>query len=157
VAQERPNFTGTWLMDMARSESSAQQSDSSPRKPITVVVVQRPTDLTIETRTDDKNQALTYKLTSTTADQETAPIGTVGSADSVQSAIMRWDGPRLVTVTVYRLNGMAVNRTEIRTLAPNGREMFVETHLQVQHGYESDGRGPQGYTSAKDVYVRTDR
>jgi hypothetical protein len=95
LAQERPNFTGTWLMDMTRSESPAQQSDSSPRKPVTLVVAQRPTDLTIETRTDDKNQALTYKLTSTTADQETAPIGTVGSADSVQSAIMRWDGPRL--------------------------------------------------------------
>jgi hypothetical protein len=42
-------------------------------------------------------------------------------------------------------------------LSGGGGEMTVETELQMQHGYESNGRGPAGYGTAKDVYVKESR
>jgi hypothetical protein len=49
---------------------------------------------------------------------------------------------------------MSAKKTETRWLSDNGREMTIETEMQMQHGYESDGKGPAGYGVAKDVYVR---
>jgi hypothetical protein len=69
----------------------------------------------------------------------------------------RWDGPILVTQTVYAVNGMATTKVDKYRLSGGGREMTVDTELQMQHGYESNGRGPAGYGTAKDVYVKDGR
>ena len=37
-AQQKPDFTGTWTMDMSRSESAAQGTDVSPRTPVKLTV-----------------------------------------------------------------------------------------------------------------------
>ena len=34
AAQETTDFTGSWLMDLSRSESAAQGADASPRMPV---------------------------------------------------------------------------------------------------------------------------
>jgi hypothetical protein len=85
-------------------------------------------------------------------------VGTAGSDPPAPNRIIRahvrWDGPVLMTETVYRVNGMSTTRTERRRLSADGREMTVETELQMEHGYESNGRGPAGYGTAKDVYVK---
>jgi hypothetical protein len=52
---------------------------------------------------------------------------------------------------------MAVKKIDAYRLSGDGAELTVETELQVQHGYESNGRGPAAYNKAKDFYRRSMR
>ena len=136
---------------IAATESSAQPADASPKKSVTLTIVHRPAELTIDTETDGRKEPLTYNFDE--RDARPQPIGTAG--DTVESALVHWEGAQLVTMTVYRVNGMAVKKTNIHRLSAHGIEMTVETQLQVQHGY--NGRDPAAYTNAKDVYRKSTR
>jgi hypothetical protein len=153
-AQERPAFNGTWVMDMTRSESAAQAPDAAPKTPVSIGITQRPDALTIQTIRDGHSETVSYSFERV----EPEAVGTAGSdnpnATRIIRTLVRWDGPVLVTETVYSVNGMATSKTERRRLSADGREMTVETELQVEHGYESNSRGPAGYGTAKDVYVK---
>jgi hypothetical protein len=155
-SQAHPGFDGAWLMDLTRSESAAQGADASPRQHVRLDIAQRPAVMTI-TRTVD---GVPEKIDYTFGDVDRSAVGTRGTSDpkvAVEQASARWDGDKLVTVTVYRVNGMATKKTETRTLSADKREMIVRTELQMQHGYESsDGRGPAGHAFAQDVFVRAD-
>jgi hypothetical protein len=155
VGQERPNFDGPWTMDMTRSESAAQAVDATPRTPVRLAITSSPGSITIRTTTDGKGETVAYTFD---------PVTRAAVADSrgreervIDQTQARWDGASLVTVTVYRVNGMSAKKTETRRLSADGREMTIETEMQMQHGYESDGKGPAGYGVAKDVYVRDSR
>ena len=155
AAQERPNFTGEWVMDMTRSESAAQGPDVSPRRPVRMDITHTPTALTVKTATDERSESQTYSFD---ANQDRSrAVGTDGSANRKgEQALARWQGEKLITETVYLVNGMAATKTETRHLSADGKEMIVETQLQIHHGYQSSGRGPEGsYTAVKDVYTRT--
>lgn len=151
VAEERPNFNGSWVMDMTRSESAAQAADAAPRTPVKMAITAAPNALTIRTTTDGKGETVAYTFETVT---RTTPDARKGEERAIDQAQARWDGASLITVTVYRVNGMSAKKTETRWLSDNGREMTVETEMQMQHGYESDGKGPAGYGVAKDVYIR---
>ena len=78
--QSTTDFSGTWKMDAARSESAHQ---AVPIGPVTLVIKQTATELTIETRRSDTDKSeihsetLTYKLDgseSTVAGTEGTPI-----------------------------------------------------------------------------------
>ena len=152
VAQGRPNFDGPWIMDMTRSESAAQAADAAPRTPVLLAITSSPASVTIKTTTDGKGETVAYTFD---------PVVRAAVADSrgrderaIDQSQARWDGASLITVTVYRVNGMSAKKTETRRLSSNGKEMTIETEMQMQHGYESDGKGPAGYGVAKDVYIR---
>jgi hypothetical protein len=155
VAQERPNFDGPWVMDMTRSESAAQAADATPRTPVKVAIETSASSVTVRTTTDGKGEHVTYTFDPATR----ADAGGTSGRDerAIDQAQARWEGPSLITVTIYRVNGMSAKKPETRWLSSNGKEMTVETEMQMQHGYESDGKGPAGYGVAKDVYVRDSR
>jgi len=138
-AQGRPDFSGTWKMDSSRSESAAQ---AEPIGPVTLVIVQTPNDVKIETTRAQRSSAVTYKFDGS---KVTVSNGTLTT---------HWDGVKLVTEGVFDVNGAAVTMTEIRTLAAGGSEMLVEKTVVVQHGYPDTLRGTQNYVAGKDVFVR---
>ena len=138
-AQGRPDFSGTWKMDASRSESAAQ---AEPIGPVTLVIVQTPTDLKIETTRAQGSTTATYKFDGS---KVTVSNGT---------ATTHWDGVKLVTDGVFDVQGQTVTQTEIRTLAAGGNEMLVERTVVVQHGYPDSLKGTQNYVAGKDVYVR---
>lgn len=156
-ADERMAFNGTWVMDMTRSESAAQGPQAAPKTPVRVGIAHVAGSLSIQTIRDGHRETVAYSFEPV----EPKAVGTAGSddpgANRVIRALVRWDGPVLVTETVYRINGMAATKTERRRLSADGREMTVDIELQMEHGYESNGRGPAGYSKAKDVYVKDDR
>jgi hypothetical protein len=152
VGQERPNFDGPWVMDMTRSESAAQAADAAPRTPVKIAITSSPASVTIRTTTDGKGETVAYTFDPVT---RAAAVESRGKDErAIDQSQARWDGATLITVTVYRVNGMSAKKTETRRLSANGKEMTIETEMQMQHGYESDGKGPAGYGVAKDVYVR---
>lgn len=138
-AQARPDFSGTWKMDATRSESAAQ---AEPIGPVTLVIVQTPNDLKIETTRAQGSSTATYKFDGS---KITLSNGT---------ATTHWDGPKLVTEGVFDVQGATVTTTEIRTMAAGGNEILVDKTVVVQHGYPDTLKGTQNYTAGKDVFVR---
>jgi hypothetical protein len=141
-AQTSNDFSGTWTMDPARSES-AQQGEVV--KPTTVVISQTPTELRVETTRGERHESVLYPLVK-------AARPAAGPAAAGQPAAY-WEGDRLVTETQRPVNGMTVTVKEARTLGPTGREMTVETIVIVQHGYSMPGA--KNYGTSKDVFTRT--
>ena len=92
-AQNQPDFSGTWLMDPARSEAAAQ---GAPIGPVTVAIRQTPVEVRIETTRNGRTDAVRYLPSSA---QPT------GGGDMVGA--FRWDGPKLVTRLVTDINKQA--------------------------------------------------
>jgi hypothetical protein len=151
-AQQKPDFTGTWTMDMSRSESAAQGTDVSPRTPVKLILRQSPAAVTVETDRDGSRERLQFVF-----GQSELPTGTSGRKDAdVEPAGVEWRGGDLVTTTVYRVNRMPVKQVRTLRLAQNGREMIVETRVEMQHGYESDHPDYKSGTMVTDVYTKSD-
>lgn len=144
LSQTRPDFSGTWALDLTRSASAVQ---NEPIGPTTVVIRQTSTELRIETRRGEKTSAVTYIPGS--ADAITNPT----NRSNLLTSMWYWDGPKLVTETVRNVSGQTVRTKEIRTLDAGGSEMSVDTLLVVEHGYSL--RGAQNYGSGRDVYKRS--
>jgi hypothetical protein len=126
-------------MDASRSESAAQ---AEPIGPVTLVIVQTPSDLKIETTRAQGTNTATYKFDGS---KVTVSGGTLTT---------HWDGVKLVTEGIFDVNGAAVTMTEVRTLTAGGTEMLVDRSVVVQHGYPDTLRGTQNYVGGKDVYVK---
>ena len=140
-AQRTLDFSGTWTMDLARSESSQQGASV---KPVTFVITQMPTQVRIETTRGDRLENVLY------------PLGRARGAAAASSGAAHpeayWEGDKLVTETQRPVNGYTVTVKEARTLAPGGGEMTVETTVIVQHGYSMPGA--KNYGTSKDVFTR---
>jgi hypothetical protein len=141
TAQDRPDHSGTWAMDEARSESPTHEGFAGP---VVWVVKHTPHELAVEIKRGPKAVAMTYKLYDK---QPTSP-----STEGVPSFRGYWDGNRLVTETAQNIQGQTVTTKEIRTLQPGGRELVVERLIIVEHGYTL--KGTQNYNTAKDVFTR---
>lgn len=126
-AQTAPDFSGTWTMDLTRSEAAAQ---GTPIGPVTVAIRQAPGEVNIETTRNGRTEAVRYLPVSAKVTGATEPMGS-----------FRWDGAKLVTRLVTDINKQAITVEEVRTLDPAGREMTVEVMLVVEHGYQSGGTG----------------
>jgi hypothetical protein len=142
-AQSRSDFSGRWAMDASRSESVA---GDLPVVPVTVVIRQTGSELTIETTRPDDNRVVTYKLD-----------GSETVTPTVRSS-MRWDGQQLVTTTTYRVTeGWIMTLYETRSLNAGGKEMTIDIAVNVQHGYSDVKTSvpPQNYRPVKDVFTKT--
>lgn len=139
-AQSKPNFTGTWKMDSARSESAMQDQ---PIGPITLVISQSGSELRLQTIRNDGTTTVVYRLD--------------GSEAALKDGKSRtyWQGDRLVTESEREIQGQTVTTKESRRLVADQNEMEVESELQVHHGYSLSGArvGAKG----RDVYVRVPR
>ena len=148
--QEHPNFTGTWVMDVSRSETAGQAPEVVRRAPVTLIIAQSPDGLVIETEADGRRESVNYSFIR--QQDPPTPVGTSGpNATTVQQALAEWKGDRLETLAVLTINGKAVTKVVSRTLDPSGAEMTVETRLAVQHGYEANGAN---VGNAKDVFIK---
>ena len=129
-AQTRPDFSGTWTFDEAKSDPApagrggggrgrglglgAGAGTSGP-----VVIAQTATDITIG--------ANTIKFDGS----ETTITGGRGGAARAKAS---WEGAQLVITSSLDVRGFSVTTKEVRSLSADGKVMTVETTLT----------GPQG-------------
>ena len=125
--QSHPDFSGTWSMDLTRSEAAAQ---GTPIGPVILVIRQTPEELRIDTTRNGRTESVRYLPASAKA---------TGGGELLGS--FRWDGTKLITNFVADINKQAITVQEVRSLDPAGREMTVELTLVVEHGYQSGGSG----------------
>ena len=142
-AQRSTDFSGTWSMDLLKSESSQQGAEV---KPVTFVITQNPTQVRIETTRGERIENVLYPLLRTRG-----ATGTSGSPGAAHPEAY-WEGDTLVTETQRPVNGYTVTVKEARSLGPGGKEMTVETTVIVQHGYSMPGA--KNYGTSKDVFIK---
>jgi hypothetical protein len=125
AAQALPDFSGTWTMDLSRSEAAAQGPAIGP---VTVAIQQGSGEIRIETTRNGTTEAVRY-----------LPAGMKSASAEERVGTFRWEGATLITNLNTHINNQAVTFQEIRSLNPDRTEMAVEVTLTVQHGYTGGG------------------
>lgn len=139
--QPKTDFTGSWTMVAARSQSPLQ---TPPITSQTHNITQTDASLTVETIRDDRRATVTFTI-------ETEPKPTAGSMGA-GAARAYWDGAKLVTERAGTVQGQTVTIKVVRELSADGQEMTVQSLVAVQHGYTL--RGARNYGTAIDVFTR---
>ena len=148
-AQGGSDFSGTWKMDPARSESAHQ---AVPIGPVTLIINQTATELRIETRrsqpggTAIQSEILTYKL-----DGTESTIAAQTGAPPVKTKA-HWNGDKLVTETERNVQDASVTTAYIHSLDPKKKELTVDKTLLIQHGYQFEGS--KSYGTGRDVFIK---
>ena len=124
-AQGLPDFSGTWKMDLSRSEAAAQGPAIGP---VTVAIQQTPAEVRVETTSNGMSETVRYLP---------VEVKTVSAGERVGT--FRWEGAKLITNLATHVNNQAVTYQEVRSLNPDRTEMTVEVTLAVQHGYTTGG------------------
>jgi len=142
VAQQRPDFTGRWVLDEQRSESAHYPEFVGP---VIVVITQSDHDVRLEVTRGADTTTETYRIyPSAEAAASVPPV--------VPSFRSHWEDARLVTDTVRNVNDATVRTKESRALSSDGSEMTVEATVIVEHGYTLEGA--KNYGHGRDVYKR---
>src|SRR5688500_5009791 len=117
AAQIAPDFSGTWSMDLTRSESAAQ---GTPIVPVTVEIRQMSVVGRMETTRNGRTESVRCLPASANA---------TGAGELLGA--FRLNGQKLATTLVTYIIKQAITVKEVRSLDPGGREMSVEVSIVV--------------------------
>ena len=141
-ASHSADFTGSWKMIPARSESPQQ---TPPVTEMTFVIAQAASEIRIDmTSGADKTVSVVFPIVPAPKPPAPPPAGDEKRA--------YWEGNALVMERGGTISGQTVSSRQALTLSPDRSEMTVERLVIVQHGYTL--RGAKNYASVKDVFVR---
>ena len=121
-AQTKPDFSGTWTMDAAKSDP-APHGRGGGGGGGSQTIKQTAAELSVQTQGRQGPQTMTYKLDGSESSNE--QMGR-GGAVTVKSKA-KWDGSKLVIESTRDMGGQSVTTTETRSLSADGKEMTVET------------------------------
>ena len=128
-AQGKPDFSGTWTMDAAKSDP-APAGRGGGGGAATLTIKQTATELSIQSEGRQGPQTMTYKLDGSESKNE--QMGRGGAQTVVSKA--KWDGASLVIESSREIQGMSITTKEVRTLDNGGKEMKVQTTIQTPQG-----------------------
>ena len=129
-AQGKPDFSGTWTMDAAKSDPAPAGRGGGGGGAASVTIKQTGTELTIQSEGRQGPQTMTYKLDGSESKNE--QMGRGGATTVVSKA--KWDGASLVIESSREIQGMSITTKEVRTLDSGGKEMKVQTTIQTPQG-----------------------
>jgi len=140
----RADFTGSWKMVAARSESPQQ---TPPVTEMTFVIEQGADQIRLDITSAGRPVSVIYPFIPSPKTPVDPPAGDERRA--------YWDGNRLVVERGGTISGQTVSSKQWLSLSPDGSEMTVERLVIVQHGYTL--RGAKNYAAVKDIFVREPR
>ena len=124
LAQEKPNFAGTWVLDPAKSEMGGGPGGGrGPGGPITIT--QTAAELTIDQTMGENTVKRVYKFDGTPSVNET-PRGK-------STIVSKWEGAKLVSTIKSETQRGAMESTETRSLGADGT-MVVEMTMNAPNG-----------------------
>jgi hypothetical protein len=130
LAQVKPDFSGTWTLDAAKSDPPPQGRGGGGGGAGTLTIKQTATELSIQSEGRQGPQTMTYKLDGSESKNE--QMGRGGAQTIVSKA--KWDGSSLVIDTTREVQGMSITTHEVRRLDNGGKEMKVESTTQTPQG-----------------------
>lgn len=138
-AQQAPNLSGTWELDVAQSSFGMMQG---PTKETLVVEHQEPALKVVATRVSARGERTTTS-TYTTDGKESKNTG--GMGNEVVSTL-KWEGAVLTNASRMQMQGTDVSVAEKWSVAPGGKTLTIDRTLQA-------AMMPEPMTT-KAVYVR---
>jgi len=127
AAQDKPNFTGKWVLDLSKSNFEPLPAPDS----LTRVIDHKEPKLKISETTKDQRGERTRDREITTDGKENKT--TVGTNEYVSKS--RWDGNRLVTEGTLKLqDGTNIDVKETAELSDDGNVMTVKRELKSPQG-----------------------
>jgi hypothetical protein len=127
-AQGKPDFSGTWTLDTAKSDPAPNGRGGGGAA--TLTIKQTATELSVQTEGRQGPQTMTYKLDGSESKNE--QMGRGGAQTLVSKA--KWDGASLVIDTTREIQGMSITTHEVRKLDNGGKEMKVESTTTTPQG-----------------------
>jgi len=136
-AQSKPDFSGTWTRDAARSDPAQGRGGGGGGH----TIKQTATEVAVTIAGRGGQETQIYKLDGSMSTNQTespeGPLTVKGTA--------KWDGASLVIETTREVRGMTITSKEVRTLDASGKEMTLEATVQT----------PQGEVKRKAVFVKS--
>ena len=127
-AQAAVNFSGTWVLDIDKSDLGMNNPAAKARmNKVTLVIKQTATQLTIERSTGD---TATYNLDGSES------INNLPN-DIQSKTTMKWVGNTLAARTVSLINGIERVMTDERSLSADGKQMTLKITLTIPSGVKN--------------------
>ena len=127
-AQAASNFTGTWVLDIEKSDLGMNNPAAKARmNKVTLVIKQTATQLTIERSSGD---IATYNLDGSES------INNLPNGMQSKTTI-NWVGKALAAKTVSQINGMETKMTDERSLSADGKQMTLKIALTTPSGVKN--------------------
>jgi hypothetical protein len=141
-AQKTPDFSGSWALDMSKSEMPQMGGMSGRMGPggpgggmgsMTQAIKQTADTLTIDQKMGEMSRTITYKLDGSESTNQ-------GMRGNEVKSTSKWDGDKLVTESTQTMTGpngeTTIKSREVRSLAADGT-MLVETTRETPRGTQT--------------------
>jgi hypothetical protein len=122
------DFSGTWVLDPAKSDfgAGAAAAKSNMAK-VTLVIKQTPTTLTTERKVGDQTGTAIQKLDGSPSVNKTPSGADVTSTST-------WVGNTLTTKSKAVIQGTPTESSEVRSLGDGGKTMVIEITRHAPRG-----------------------
>jgi hypothetical protein len=124
-----PDFSGTWTLDMAKSDMGQGRTGSvaGAARKVTIVIKQTPAVLSTTRTAGERSETATEKLDGSES------INKSPSGQDIRST-NRWEGSTLVTKSIMSTEQGTAESTFVRSLSADGKVMTIETTMKTPNG-----------------------
>lgn len=122
----KPDFSGTWILDMAKSDMG-QGRPGTPAAKVTLVIKQTSAILATKRKVGERSETATEKLDGSES------INKSPSGQDIKST-NRWEGSTLVTKSFMSTGQGIVESTFFRSLSADGKVMTINTTMKTPNG-----------------------
>ena len=127
-AQAKPDFSGTWTLDMAKSDlGQGKPSTQAATRTVTVVIKQTPAVLAIERKAGEQVETATLKLDGSES------VNKSPSGQDIKST-SRWVGSTLVTKSMMSTGEGTAEMSDVRSLSADGKVMMLDVTRKTPRG-----------------------
>ena len=126
----RPDFSGTWTLDLSRSNPGPLP----PPESLDAVIEHKDPTITSTLTQKGADGVVTSRTTITTDGEENRNILSTADGDAVLLSRSRWSGRTLIIATSTTLQGTPIGVTESWTLSADGKEMVVSRAFSSDQG-----------------------
>jgi len=126
AADDKPNFTGKWVLDTEKSDFGPVPAPTSQTQEID----HKDPKLKVKTVSKNAQGESTAESNRTTDGEENT--NTIGGAEVKSKTV--WDGKKLVTTMKRQVQGMDIDVKDVWELAEDGKSLNVTRELKTPQG-----------------------
>lgn len=126
AADDKPNFTGKWALDTAKSDFGPVPAPTSQTQEID----HKDPKLKVKTVSKGAQGETTVETNRTTDGEENT--NTMGQTEVKSKTV--WDGKKLVTTMKRQIQGMDIDIKDIQELAEDGKSYTITRELKTPNG-----------------------
>ena len=129
-AQGTPNFSGTWKLDVAKSDFGPAPP---PESIVMVIDHKEPNIKAATTQKSQMGDTSNETIVTTDGKENVNKLRAMGAEQDVKSTT-RWNGNKLLTARTIEVQGMAINMSDTWELSDDGKVLTIGRELKTPQG-----------------------